>query len=184
MIGSILFVRNKTLIVLKKNYNKKYKLKITDKWDYNAIQFIRLSLFKKELKRIGIAKTDELIIVINYLEYDSKSNRYNYTFSITIIVLIFGALISGFVAGLLDKTQNINEFYQVTKIFLGTVLMIVFTIFYFDKFLLKEFILRYRNRNKRLIQTIYNFMIEELKNKGKYELRQLTSGHKTERGQW
>lgn len=108
-----------------------------------------------------------MIIVINYLEYDSKSNRYNYTFSITIIVLIFGALISGFVAGLLDKTQNINEFYQVTKIFLGTVLMIVFTIFYFDKFLLKEFILRYRNRNKRLIQTIYNFMIEELKNKGK-----------------
>lgn len=163
LIVSFCFVRNKIHFVLNEHYN--YNLKITDQWD--AIQFIRLKLFKDELNRIGIAKTDTLTIIIKYLEYDSNSNKYNYTFSTTIFSLIFGALLGVFVSGFLDKTQNIREYYQVCKIFLGIALMIVITIVYFDWFILKEIILLYRNRNKRLVQTISLFMIEELKTKDK-----------------
>lgn len=162
---SIIYLSNRTLIVLKEKYNKKYSLNIKDKWIYDCIQIIRVRKLRIQIKRIGITSTEQLRLIIEYLEYDTNSRKYNYTFSITLIVLILGALLSGFVAGLLDKTKSLNEFYQINRILLGIAIMIIFVVFYFERYVLKEFILWYRNRNKRLVQTIYNYMIEELKDK-------------------
>jgi hypothetical protein len=160
LIFSILYVKHKTLLILKRYYNKDYKLNLTDKWSYDTIQTIRLKMFEKKIKSLHLNSPEQLKYIIEYLEYEYNSKKYNYTFSTTLTVLVLSALVSGFIAVALEKTGNWNEFYKLNKLFWGISIMLIFTIFYFDKYLLKEFILLYRNRNKRLILIIYNYMIK------------------------
>ena len=112
----------------------------------------------KELNLDGDKSNVEKILVV--LEYETSSSNYAYKFSEIITVLIFGVLFSSILSSFLDKVDDWNVYIHCVKqISVGTLMLLVMFI-YLDIFIFKGITLFFRNRNKRLIQTIHNYLIE------------------------
>jgi len=154
----IYYIRRKTLFVLRSRYEKVYNLKLSKGWSNSDILMVRFGMFSDYIKDTVLADKDKLRTVIEYLDNDSGATKYNYRLAETTTLVIIAALLSGFVSVSLDKAK---DFIETNRLFLLIGLLLIFTVVYLEKFVIKEIVLWKRSRNNRLKHIIYHYLIEK-----------------------
>lgn len=146
------YIRKVNWSIILDKYKDEFKFEVYNKWDYSIVWIIRDKLLKSFILKNKISASN-IVYIIENLKYKNSSNSYDFKFSYTIIPVILSAIAAGFVSYFLNVGMEYKTLIILTKIF---VLLIV-TIFYFELFVLKEFILKRNNRYKRLISCLYNY---------------------------
>lgn len=157
----IKYMSEKTSVIIKEYYEHIHNLNLNTSWSYQTIQIIRLKMFQQKIKEMNFdGKIFNLEKILGLLEYEIKSVNYSYKFSEIIAVLVGGVLLSSILSSFFDKIKDWDVYvYSVKQIVVST-FMLSAMFFLLDKFIFKEVTLFFRNRNKRLIQTLYHYMIE------------------------
>ena len=150
-----LYIRKVNWSIILDKYKDKFKFEVYNKWDFSIIWIIRDKLLKSFIHKNKISDSN-IVYIIESLKYKNSSNSYEFKFSYTIIPVILSAITAGFVSYFLNVEMKYKTLIILSKI---SILLIV-TIFYFELFVLKEFILKRNNRYKRLISCLYNYLSE------------------------
>jgi len=161
-IPSLVFLffynRKKTLFVLKTRYEKAYNLQLTKGWSDSDIWAVRLGMFSNYIKDAGLEDKDKLRIVIEYLNDDHGSTKYNYKLTETFAVVLMGAWLGALISVSLSATK---KFMETNRLFISIGFVLIVAVVYLEKFVIKEIVLWRRNRNKRLKQIIYSYLVEK-----------------------
>jgi len=144
--------------VLKNKHEKLYNLELSKSWNHSDILTIRLEMFSDYIKDTGMADKEKLRTVIEYLNDNYGSTKYNYKLTETLAILLIGAWLSGLISASLSEAKRIIE---TNQLIISVGILFIMVILYIERLVIKEIVLWNRSRNNRLKQIIYCYLVEK-----------------------
>jgi len=155
---SIRYSWSRTKEVIRENYP--YAYEENKKWNHVTIRNIRKKIL---LDRLGEGKSnpDFLKFILSAIDRRKNSKNYSYPIIISTISTLLGVYIGFALNGLDDLIKTESDFNQAL-IFLGGAIVIGILIAVFlEIFIVRDFILNFRNRKNKVIECLED-IFEEL----------------------
>lgn len=127
--------RNLNYKVLKKEYNKKFKLKLHNKqWNNETIEELRTKMLKKKYKKY-LKKDKKLEILINHFETESKRSKKVIKVSNTAYFIIMVTIISGVLNKLISyiEAEWVTQYLNLAIYLSISFMCIVILLYYYIK---------------------------------------------------
>ncbi len=154
----IKYVHKKTFNIIRSEYPKIYKLNIDKTWNSDTINLIRISLIREFLSNNKISKTEDIKLIINSLKYENSSKIY-YFQSWGIALVLVGVFLDTFLSSILNYANGFDDLIEIAKPISVIILMIIMLFVFVEKMIVKEYFLYKKNKRKRLIRTLENYLL-------------------------